>query len=150
MGDGTKRGYYFEDLAMGMEATYVRRVLEEDVRAFAELTGDTNPIHLDETYAAATMFKGRIAPGSLTAGYISAILGTLLPGPGAIYISQSLNFRRPVRIGDEVLSSVRVLELLPAKKRAILTCHCSVAGKTVLEGEALMLVPSHERLGIAV
>ncbi len=144
MGDGMKGGHYFEDLAVGMEASYVRRVLEEDLHAFAELTGDTNPIHLDEDYAAATRFKGRIAHGTLTASYVSAVLGTLLPGPGAIYVSQSLNFRGPVRIGDEVISTARVLELLPAKKRAILTCHCSVAGKTVLEGEALMMVPSRE------
>lgn len=144
MGDVMKGGRYFEDLAVGMEASYVRRVLEEDLHVFAELTGDTNPIHLDEAYAAATMFKGRIAHGTLTASYISTVLGTLLPGPGAIYVSQSLNFRGPVRIGDEVISTARVLELLPAKKRAILTCHCSVAGKTVLEGEALMMVPSRE------
>jgi 3-hydroxybutyryl-CoA dehydratase len=144
MSDSEKRGLYFEDLAVGMEASYIRRVLEEDVHAFALLTGDTNPLHLDQDYAAGTMFNGRIVPGSLTAGYISAILGTLLPGPGAIYVSQSLNFRRPVRIGDEVTSTARVLELLPAKRRAILTCHCSVAGKTVLEGEALLMVPSRE------
>jgi 3-hydroxybutyryl-CoA dehydratase len=144
MGNGARLVHYFEDLAVGMEASYVRRVLDEDIHAFARLTGDTNPIHLDDDYAARTMFKGRIVPGSLTAGYISTILGTRLPGPGAIYVSQSLNFRGPVRIGDEVISTARVLELLPAKKRAILTCHCSVAGKTVLEGEALMLVPSRE------
>lgn len=144
MADGTMGRHFFEDLAIGMEASYVRRVLKEDVYAFAELTGDTNPIHLDEDYAARTMFKGRIVHGLLTAGYISTILGTLLPGPGAIYISQSLNFRGPVRIGDEVISTARILELLPAKKRAILTCHCSVAGKTVLEGEALLMVPSRE------
>ena len=144
MGEGRTGGHYFEDLAIGMEASYVRRVLEVDLLAFAELTGDTNPIHLDEEYAVGTMFKGRIAHGTLTASYIATVLGTLLPGPGAIYVSQSLNFRAPVRIGDEVTSTVRVLELLPAKKRAILTCHCSVAGKTVLEGEALMMVPSRD------
>jgi len=144
MTNDKRGGHYYEDLAVGMEARYVRRVLEQDVHAFAALTGDTNPIHLDEEYAAGTMFKGRIAHGTLTASYISTILGTLLPGPGAIYISQSLNFRGPVRIGDEVISTARVLELLPAKKRAILTCHCSVGGKTVLEGEALMMVPSRD------
>jgi len=144
MSEGAKVGYFFEDLAVGMEARYVRRVLQEDVDAFAQLTGDTNPLHLDQDYADGTRFNGRIVPGSLTASYIATILGTLLPGPGTIYVSQSLNFRRPVRIGDEVTSTARVLELLPARKRAILTCHCSVAGKTVLEGEALLLVPSRE------
>jgi 3-hydroxybutyryl-CoA dehydratase len=147
MGDSSKAGHFFEDLAIGMEATYTRRVLEADIQEFARLSGDTNPIHLDEDFAAATMFKGRIAHGSLTASYISTILGTILPGPGAIYISQSLNFRGPVRIGDEVISTARILELLPAKRRAILTCHCSVGGKTVLEGEALMMVPSREARG---
>ena len=142
MSERAKGGHYFEDLAIGMEARYVRLVREEDVQTFAELTGDTNPIHFDQDYAAGTRFKGRIVHGSLTASYISTILGTLLPGPGAIYVSQSLNFRGPVRIGDEVVSVARVLELLPAKKRAILTCRCSVDGKTVLEGEALLLVPS--------
>ncbi len=135
-------GNYFEDLSVGMEAHYVRRVREDDLQAFADLTGDTNPIHLDETYAAGTMFKGRIAHGALTAAYISTVLGTMLPGPGAIYISQSLNFRGPVRIGDEVTATARIVELLPAKKRVILTCDCSVGGKTVLEGEALLMLPS--------
>lgn len=135
-------GHYFEDLSVGMEASYIRRVEEIDLHAFATLTGDTNPIHLDEDYAVATLFKGRIAHGALTASYISTVLGTILPGPGAIYISQSLNFRAPVRIGDEVRATARVIDLLPVKKRALLTCHCSVDGKTVLEGEALLMVPS--------
>ncbi|WP_088345219.1 MULTISPECIES: MaoC family dehydratase [Rhodomicrobium] len=144
MSEDGKAGHHFEDLNVGMEARYVRRVSEEDIIAFAELTGDTNPIHLDEAYAAGTMFKTRIAHGALTAGYISTILGTLLPGPGAIYISQSLNFRAPVHIGDEVTATARITELLPAKRRAIFTCHCSVGGKTVLEGEALLMVPSRQ------
>jgi 3-hydroxybutyryl-CoA dehydratase len=142
MNDMSIRRYYFEDLAPGMEASYLRRVAEQDLSAFAELTGDCNPIHLDEGFAAATIFKGRIAHGMLTATYISAILGTRLPGPGAIYISQSLNFRAPVRIGDEVTARARITELFPEKKRALFTCDCAVAGKTVLEGEALLLVPS--------
>lgn len=134
--------FYFEDLAVGQQANYVRRVGAEDLDTFAELTGDSNPIHLDEAFAAGTIFKGRIAHGMLTATYISAILGTRLPGPGAIYISQSLNFRAPVRIGDEVTATARVAELFPEKKRVLLACDCSVAGKTVLEGDALLLVPS--------
>lgn len=138
------KGHFFEDLSVGMEASYARHVRESDIQIFSELTGDRNPIHLDEGYAASTMFKGRIAHGALTASYISTVLGTILPGPGAIYVSQSLNFRRPVRIGDEVIAKARVIELLPEKKRVILTCDCSVAGKTVLEGEALLVVPSRE------
>lgn len=144
MGANGKSGHFFEELNIGMEASYIRRVREEDVQSFAELSGDDNPIHLDDAYASGTMFKGRIAHGVLTASYISTVLGTMLPGPGAIYVSQSLNFRRPVRIGDEVTAKARIVELLPEKKRVILTCDCSVAGKTVLEGEALLLVPSRD------
>ena len=137
--------YYFEDLTLGMEAHYVRRVTALDLDTFAALTGDRNPIHLDEDFAAQSIFKGRIAHGMLTATFISAILGTQLPGPGAIYISQSLNFRAPVRIGDEVTATARIMELYPEKRRALLACDCSVAGKTVLEGDAVLLVPMREQ-----
>lgn len=137
-------GYCFEDLHIGMEASYVRRVAESDVQQFADLTGDKNPIHLDDAFAANTPFKGRIVHGALTSAFISTVFGTIMPGPGAIYVSQSLNYRRPVRIGDEVKAQVRVIELIAAKKRVIFTCDCSVDGKTVLEGEALLVVPSRE------
>ena len=137
-----RAGRYFEDLEVGMAASYKRIVGAEDIQAYALVTGDDNPMHLDEAYAAATMFKGRIAHGMLTAGYLSTIFGTQLPGPGCIYVSQTLNFRAPVRIGDEVTASVTINELLPARKRAIFACDCSVAGKTVLQGEAVLMVPS--------
>ncbi len=140
----SEHGHFFEDLRVGMEATYVRKVQEEDLHVFAGVTGDTNPVHLDDDFASTTMFKGRIAHGALTAGYISTIFGTILPGPGAIYVSQSLNFRRPVRIGDEVVATARIVELLVDRRRVIFTCDCSVGGKTVLEGEALLMVPSRE------
>lgn len=135
-------GYFFEDLAVGMEESYVRRVGESDILAFAALTGDTNPIHLDDGFAARTRFKERIAHGALTVSYISTVLGTKLPGPGAIYVSQSVNFRAPVHIGDEVVATVRVTELLPAKKRVLFTCDCSVDGKKVLDAEAILMVPA--------
>lgn len=137
-------GRFFEDLRIGMTASYVRCVQEQDLHQFAELTGDTNPIHFDESYAAATAFAGRIAHGALTAGYISTVLGTMLPGPGAVYVSQTLNFRRPVRIGDEVKATVRIVDLIPNRNRVIMTCDCSVEGKTVLEGEALLTMPSRK------
>src|SRR5271170_4522447 len=95
-------GLCLEDLSVGQSAARTRTVTEADIVAFAAVTGDENPVHMDEAYAAATPFKGRIAHGMLSAGYISAVLGVDLPGPGAIYLSQSLRFRRPVRIGDEV------------------------------------------------
>src|ERR1700683_987537 len=99
-------GRYLEDLAIGQSAERKRVATAADIEAFAVVTGDDNPVHLDEAYAAKTSFGGRIAHGMLSAGYISAVLGTQLPGPGAIYVSQTLNFRRPVRIGDEVTARV--------------------------------------------
>lgn len=138
----TQKPCYFEDLEVGMEATFAKVVTETDIIAFADITGDKNPVHLDEAYAAATMFKQRIAHGMLTAGYISAVFGMELPGPGAIYVSQTLNFKGPVRIGDDVLSKVRLAELYPAKRRARFDCVCTVKGRAVLEGEAILMVPS--------
>ncbi len=132
---------YLEDLEVGQTAEKRRRVTEADIAAFAGVTGDDNPLHLDEAYAAATPFKGRIAHGMLSAGYISAVLGTELPGPGAIYVSQTLNFRRPVRIGDEVATEVKVTAIDARRGRVTLATTASVAGKTVVEGEAVVIVP---------
>ncbi|MDX2202700.1 MAG: MaoC family dehydratase [Hyphomicrobiaceae bacterium] len=137
----TRQAYTFEDLAIGMEASYARTVTAEDIVQFAEVTGDMNPVHLDPAYAARTIFKAPIAHGMLTAGYISTVFGMELPGPGAIYVSQTLNFRAPVRIGDHVLARVKVMELYPAKRRARFDCVCLVGGKPVLEGEAILMVP---------
>ena len=139
-------GYVFEDLSVGMEASYERAVTEADILGFAEITGDRNPVHLDAAYAATTLFKERIAHGMLSAGYISAVFGTRLPGPGAIYVSQSLNFRGPVKIGDTVTAHVRLRELVEGKRRAIFDCRCSVGGKSVLEGEAVLMVPARPKV----
>lgn len=137
-----RKTYCFEDLEQGMEASFQKTVTDADILAFANVSGDKNPVHLDDDYAARTMFKGRIAHGMLTAGYISAVFGMEMPGPGAIYVSQTLNFRAPVRIGDVVTAKVKVVELIPAKKRARFECTCLVAGKPVLEGEAVLMVPA--------
>ncbi len=134
--------YYFEDLEVGMREALVKRVENEDVIGFAELSGDRNPIHLSEHFAAKTAFGRRIAHGLYTASLISAVLGTRLPGPGAIYISQTLNFRAPVKIGDTVEVTVTVAELIPERLRARLICMCSVGAELVLDGEALVKVPS--------
>lgn len=135
-------GYFIEDLSVGMEAALDKTVSAQDITAFAEVTGDRNPVHLSEHYAAKTFFKTRIAHGMLSAGYISAVLGTKLPGPGAVYMSQTLRFLAPVRIGDTVSTYATVTALDLIKKRAQLHCRCEVAGKTVVEGEALVFVPS--------
>lgn len=132
---------FFDDLKVGMRATLMKTVMDTDVIGFAELTGDRNPIHLSEHFAARTRFGGRIAHGLYTASLISAVLGTTLPGSGAIYLSQTLRFRAPVRIGDVVVVIVEVAELDQEKKRARLACECLVDGKTVLDGEALVVVP---------
>ncbi len=136
------QSHFFEDLTVGMDGSFTRVVSEADVYAFAAVSGDRNPVHLDEAYAAATPFRKRIAHGMLSAAYISTVFGTILPGPGAIYISQTLNFKAPVFIGDEVIATVRITELIPAKRRALFTCLCTVNGKTVLEGEAVIMVPA--------
>src|SRR5215213_4189159 len=113
------RVLYFEDLTVGMSETFSKVVSSTDVVGFAEVTGDRNPIHLSQHFAAKTPFGTRIAHGLYTASLISAVLGTRLPGPGAIYIGQTLNFRAPVRIGDTVEVRVEVVELgLPAPARS--------------------------------
>jgi 3-hydroxybutyryl-CoA dehydratase len=132
-------GLFFEDLALGQSAAATRMVSEADVVAFAAVSGDANPVHLDADYAATTPFKQRIAHGMLTASFVSALIAGRLPGPGAVYISQSLSFRRPVLFGAEVTTTVSVTALDPAKARATLACQCSVDGKVVLEGEVVMV-----------
>ena len=134
-------GLYLEDLSLGQSAELSRVVTDGDLVAFAAVTGDDNPVHLDEAYAATTPFKGRIAHGMLSAGYISAVIGTRLPGPGAIYVSQSLSFRRPVRIGDEVVTRVEITAIDAEKARVTLSTTCTVAGKAVVTGEATIMAP---------
>ena len=134
--------YFFEDISLGMRETHLKTVMNEDVIGFATLSGDHNPIHLSDHFARKTRFGGRIAHGLYTASLISAVLGMRLPGPGAVYLSQTLNFRGPVRIGDVVAISVEVVGMEPEGRRVRLSCECAVDGKTVLDGEALVSVPA--------
>jgi 3-hydroxybutyryl-CoA dehydratase len=136
------QSYYFEDLSLGLTERYSKQVKSSDVVGFAELTGDRNPIHLSEHFAAKTPFGGRIAHGLYTAGLISAVIGTRLPGPGAVYISQTLSFKAPVRIGDIVDVTVEVIELIEKGRRAKLLCKCMVGETVVLEGEAMVKIPA--------
>ena len=136
------RTLYFEDLSIGLTESYEKEVKSSDVVGFAEITGDRNPIHLSEHFAAKTPFGGRIAHGLYTASLISAVIGTRLPGPGAIYMSQTLNFKAPVKIGDIVRASVEVVELVEKGRRVKLICRCRVGDTLVLEGEALVKVPA--------
>src|SRR5581483_4992125 len=123
----------FEDLRVGMRETLMKSVMDTDVVGFAQLSGDDNPIHLCEDYAAGTRFGERIAHGLYTASLISAVLGTRLPGPGAVYRSQTLNFHAPVKIGDVVTVVVEVIELMPEGRKARLHCEALVDGRTVLD-----------------
>jgi 3-hydroxybutyryl-CoA dehydratase len=132
---------YFDDLAVGMRETLQKTVENEDVIGFAELSGDHNPIHLSDHFARKTRFGERIVHGLYTASLISAVIGMRLPGPGAVYISQTLNFRGPVKIGDVVDVSVEVVELTAKGRRVRLLCECRVDGKVVLDGEGILSVP---------
>jgi 3-hydroxybutyryl-CoA dehydratase len=135
-------GYFLEDLAVGMTAVYAKTVTEADIVLYAGVSGDTNPVHINQEYAAGTQFKGRIAHGMLTAGLISTVLGTKLPGPGCIYMSQNLKFRAPVRIGDTVHARATITEIIPEKRRVLIKTTCSVGETVVIDGEAMLLVPT--------
>jgi 3-hydroxybutyryl-CoA dehydratase len=137
-------GYGFEDLTVGMTAALSRTVTDADILMFAGVSGDTNPVHLDGEFAGASMFGGRIAHGMLSASYISAVFGTKLPGPGCIYLGQSLRFKAPVKVGDTVVARVTVRELVNEKRRAVFDTVCTVAGKVVLEGQAEIMVPARK------
>lgn len=137
-------GYYFEELKPGMTATMSRTYTDADLRNFSGVSGDTNPMHLNEEFAKNTIFGGTILHGMLTASLISAVVGTKLPGPGCIYMSQSLKFLAPVRVGDTAYAVVTVKELLPEKKRALLDTKCYVKDTLVIDGEALIKVPSKQ------
>ena len=135
-------GYYFEDLEEGMTDVFAKTITDADVMGFAGVSGDTNPLHLNHEFASGTIFKGRIAHGMLTASLISTVIGTKLPGPGCIYVSQNLRFRAPVRIGDTVTATCMVTKLIPEKRLIELSTMCTVADKPVVEGDATILVPS--------
>lgn len=135
-------GYYFEDLEEGMHEVFAKTVTEADIMAFAGISGDTNPVHLNHEFASATMFEGRIAHGMLSASFISTVIGTKLPGPGCIYVSQSLRFKAPVRSGDTVTANCTITKLIPEKKFIELETTCTVGGKPVIVGEATIMVPS--------
>ncbi len=138
-------GLYFDELSVGQTAETTHVVGFADVEAFAAVSGDHNPVHMDEDFAKTTVFGGRIAHGMLAAAYISAVLGNQLPGPGAIYLSQSLRFRRPVKIGDSVIARVTIMALDDEKAHATFQTTCLVNGKSAVDGEALIMVPRREK-----
>lgn len=129
-----------EDMRLGESASLTKTVTESDIERFADVSGDNNPVHLDEAYAAGTYFKGRIAHGMLSASFISAVLANRLPGPGTIYLSQSLAFKAPVRIGDMVTTTVTVKAIDVARRRVTLDTVCAVGAQLVIEGEAVVML----------
>ena len=138
---------YSDEVVVGQTAEFRKTVTETDVVLFAGITGDLNPAHVDEVAASASRFGGRIAHGMLSASFISTVLGTRLPGPGTIYLEQSLRFTAPVRIGDTVTARVKVVELLPKRRARLTTTVLNQKGEPVVEGEALVMVPARPAAG---
>jgi 3-hydroxybutyryl-CoA dehydratase len=132
----------FEDLQLGQSASIAKTITEADILLFAAVSTDTNPVHIDAEAARKSQFGERIAHGMLSAGLISAVLGTRLPGPGTIYLGQTLRFRAPVKIGATVTATAEITALDPERKRATLKTTCTVGGKVVIEGEATVMVPA--------
>ena len=133
--------YYFKDISLGQTAEYEKQVTDEDVRKFADISGDYNPIHLDDEFAKNSMFGARIAHGILTASHISAVIGYIFPGPGWIYLGQSLQFRAPVKIGDTVHTAVEVTDTVAEKNIVELSTVCKVGDTVVLKGTATIKSP---------
>lgn len=140
MADQPARGYTIDELSVGMSASYERIVSVADIEEFAQVSGDHNPVHLDEAYAKTTRFKGRIAHGMLGASFISTVLASKLPGPGTVYLGQTLAFKAPVRPGDKLEARVTVTEIRREKKQVVLKTECRVGDTLVIDGEATVLV----------
>jgi 3-hydroxybutyryl-CoA dehydratase len=135
---------YYEDLQIGQSASMEKTVTERDVQIFGEATGDLNPVHFDEEYARKTLFRGRVAHGALSIGFISAVIGMKLPGAGTIFVSARTDFKAPVRIGDTVVTTCTVKEIRE-RREVVLDCACMVDGKIVVTGEALVLAPKRPK-----
>jgi len=139
------RGKFIDEIKMGDSAQISNTITEKTIKDFAEATGDFNPVHLDQAYAEKTYFKGRIAHGVLSVGYISSVMGNLLPGPGGILLSQDVRFLAPVRIGDTITAKVEVIEVIPEKNRIKVKTTCTnQKGQVVVEGTAWSLCPQKE------
>jgi 3-hydroxybutyryl-CoA dehydratase len=140
--DEGRVGFALEDLTVGMTASYRHTVTDGDVQKFADLSGDHNPVHLDDAFARTTRFNGRIAHGMLSASFVSTTIASRLPGPGTIYLSQNLSFKAPVRIGDTVEARVTVLDIVREKGRVKLKTQCLVGETVVIDGDATVWVPA--------
>lgn len=130
----------FDELTVGRSAEFSKTITDADVMTFAEVTGDFNPVHVDEAAAAITRFRGRIAHGMLSAGLVSAAIGNKLPGAGSIYLAQTLRFTLPVRIGDTITATIAVTEILPKRRVKLSTICTNQNGEKVLDGEATVML----------
>ncbi|HEX3653526.1 MAG TPA: MaoC family dehydratase [Rhizomicrobium sp.] len=137
--------YYIDELKRGMSESFEKTVTERDVELFGEVSGDMNPVHFDEDYARKTVFRGRIAHGVLSLSFISTVLGMKIPGPGTIIMSASTRFKAPVRIGDTVVTTCTVREVLPEKRRVIFDCVCKVGDTVVVEAESMVMAPARPK-----
>lgn len=131
----------FEDIIIGMTASYSQTITDYDVKNFAGLSGDHNPVHVDDEYARASRFKNRIAHGLIPGSFFSALFGTRLPGPGCVYVSQSFQFKRPVYLGDTVKAIIEVIGIDAINRRVHFKTTCKVGHRTVIDGEAELYVP---------
>lgn len=139
-------GLFIEDMAVGMDGVLTKTITDADITLFAGVSGDFNPLHMDEEYAQTTVFKGRIAHGALSTSLISAVLGTRLPGPGAVLVTQTFHFRGPVRVGDTVVARVEVERIEAERKRVYLKVACTVQGKVVVDGDCEVMVPARPQV----
>jgi 3-hydroxybutyryl-CoA dehydratase len=133
-------GLAFEEIRVGMSANCSHTITDADIRTYAELSGDFNPLHFSEESALSARFKGRIAHGLYSAGFFSALFGTQLPGPGCVYVSQTLSFKRPVYLGDTVTAEIEIVAIDKKKRRLFFDTICSVKGVVVIEGKAELYV----------
>ena len=140
-------GYYLEDLSVGMTSVFAKTVTDADIVMFAGISGDTNPVHINQLFAEGSMFKERIAHGMLSAAFISTVVGTRLPGPGCIYVNQSLRFRAPVKAGDTVVARATVKAIVTERRRVVLETTCTVGETVVVDGEAVMMVANRPEAG---
>lgn len=135
----------FEDIRPGMAVSYSQTITDADIKAYAGLSGDHNPVHVSSEYAASSRFGKRIAHGLMSAGFFSALFGMRLPGPGCVYVSQSLNFKRPVYIDDTVVATIKVTSVNAAQRRVFFETVCTARGKVVISGEAEIYIPKDKR-----
>lgn len=136
-----KESYKIDEISVGMSASYSQTITDADVKQFAGMSGDNNPVHMDEEYSKESRFKKRIAHGLLSSSFFSALFGTRLPGKGCVYVAQNLNFKRPVYLGDTVTATITVTDINIEKKRVFFETVCTVKNKKVIDGSAELYIP---------